>query len=258
MAAPLTAFGAEDAAKAAAGSTNAVGRESAGATDPVRESLLRELRPENLDAKRLDRLRRELRLRHGLGAQLKDLSTSDLLRLLGDVYAENGEREGAGDFSGGARRPQGRGAPDRRGMRGGGLPGGRRAGFRFGGGRPEFVETARGSQMMQINSRIFYGLLEDESGQDPEVAITEYEFLIKDFDEHRNNMAKVHFRLGRLLDKTGDTKAAAEQYRLVLRHYSDIAEVKADADKALKKLEGRGGGPGRDQTDGQKSLRKSN
>ncbi len=258
MAAPLTAFGAEDAAKADAVSTNAVERATAGVTDPVRESLLRELRPENLDANRLDRLRRELRLRHGLGAQLKDLPTSDLLRLLGDVYAETGEREAAGDFSGGARRPQGRGAPERRGMRGGGPPGGRRGGFRFGGGRPEFVETARGSQMMQINSRIFYGLLEDESGQDPEVAIAEYELLIKDFDEHRNNMAKVHFRLGRLLDKTGDAKAAAEQYRLVLRHYSDVAEVKADAEKALKKLEGAGGGPGRDLPERQESPRKSN
>ncbi len=103
MAAPLTAFGAEDAAKADAVSSNAVERATAGVTDPVRESLLRELRPENLDANRLDRLRRELRLRHGLGAQLKDLPTSDLLRLLGDVYAETWEREAAGYSSGGAR-----------------------------------------------------------------------------------------------------------------------------------------------------------
>lgn len=96
--------------------------------------------------------------------------------------------------------------------------------------------------MMQISSRIYYGLLEDESGQDPDIAIKEYNRLIEDFNDRRNNMAIVYFRLGSLYARKGDTEDAAEQFRLVLRHFSDISQVAADAEKALKALEGKNQG----------------
>jgi len=237
---PIFALGADDAQ--AKGQPAAVthtrvnaesAAESAGSRDELRGSLLRGLRPENLTRDERERLHREVVLMFGPGRPIEDLSTLEIIRLMDRVLVDDDQM---GRTEGG-RRPQARVGPDRRGPRGGGGPlGGRRGGYRFGAGRPDRAESGRAGSLVQAHSPLFLALFEEESGQDPEISAAEYQELITRFDELRRNMAAVHFRMGHMMEKTRQEDKAAAEYRRILRHYSDVDDVKADAEKALMRM----------------------
>ena len=243
MAAPLIAFSAEDSKGSPKPDSNRTNGAPAAASTPmtaVKESLLKGLRPENLKPGEYESLQREIRTLFGPAKQLKDLSTLEILRLLDRVMSE-GTREAKGGRSpGDERRQAGRPELERRPRGGGGPPpGGRRGGFRGGMGRaaqPFLPEPYPDSG--QFVSPFAQGAFDEESLQDPEIILRSYETMISRFARQRRNMAITHFRLGQLYEKLEQREKAVQAYRTVLKHYSDIDDVRGDSEKALKKLEG--------------------
>lgn len=242
MAAPLIALGAdvaESAPKPAVAQTNAVSRSSGAPMDAVKESLLKGLRPENLKPGELESLQREMRVLFGPGMQFKDLSTLEMVRLLDRVMSAEGEPGQAGRPPNDGRGLGGRPEFDRRTRGGGPPPGGRRGGFRGGVGRAvqpfsqePYPDTG------QFVSPFAQAAFDEESLQDPEIVIRSYRTMIARFNQQRKNMAVTHYRLGQFYEKLKETNEAEAQYHEVIKHFSDIEDVKTDCEKALEKLEG--------------------
>lgn len=95
----------------------------------------------------------------------------------------------------------------------------------------ESIQTAV-STAGSLNDILQKALYEEEANQDPQTAALLYQDIIRQVEQQRRTAALAHFRLGECYRKLGKSAEAAAQYDLVIKNYTDVEQIAAQAREA--------------------------
>ncbi|HXJ56652.1 MAG TPA: ankyrin repeat domain-containing protein [Verrucomicrobiae bacterium] len=94
-----------------------------------------------------------------------------------------------------------------------------------------------------VNARLQQALYEEEANQNLDAAIAAYQSILKAHQEERKLAATAQFRLGQCYRKLGRTNDAVQQYRQLLRDFSEQTNLVRLSEQSLAAL-GNVNGPG--------------